>query len=365
MNALTAPLRRHRAARARQQGFSLIEILIGLLIAMIGVVIMMEVLITSEARTRTTTSGTDAMSSGAVMLHMLQADLKQAGYGINSLGLLGCSVTLPIGAAVPLAPVVVNPPTALVPAGDANTDTLLVLYGNDNGQPEGNAVASTAGSDYTVQAPTAFNVNDYVVASTSAATGPCTGTLTLAQVTAVTALTITVNTVQAGATAVYNLGQSPKVVAYAVRNGSLTSCDFMASDCRVNNATNWTAVAGNIIGLRAQYGRDTNAGAMNGQVDTWDQTTPTSSCGWARTPAVRVGLLARSTQYETTIDPTTKQRVGEVVTANTPTWSGSTGTSTAPFVVNGDAYWQSYRYRVFESTAPARNIVWMGGQSGC
>jgi len=195
-------------------------------------------------------------------------------------------------------------------------------------------------------------------------------------VTAISALTITVNSVQAGATAVYNLGQSPKVVAYAVRNGSLTSCDFMASDCRVNNATNWTAVSGNIIGLRAQYGRDTASavGSTSFQVDTWDQSTPTTDCGWVRTPAVRVGLLARSTQYETTIDPTTKQRVGDLVTAAAPTWSGSAPpapSQSLPFdpTKNPDGsantYWQSYRYRVFESTAPARNIVWMGGQSGC
>jgi len=357
MNTLTVLPRRHRAGRF-QRGLSLIEILIGMLIAMIGIVIMMEVLITSEQRTRTTNSGNDAISAGAVTLHMLMTDLKQAGYGFNSATALGCNLTLPTGATVPLAPVVINPASALVPAGDANTDTLLVIIGNGNGQPEGNSVASVSGSVYTVQAPTSFAAGDRVVAT------PC-ATTALAKVTAITAVNITVDSAQSGATTLYNLGQAPRIVAYAVHNGALTSCDFMVSDCRTYNATNWTAVSGNIISLRAQYGRDTNAGTMNGQVDTWDQTTPTTGCGWVRTPAVRIGLLARSTQYETTIDATTKQRTCEAVTGVTPAWTGSTGTAAAPFVINGASDWQCYRYKTFESTAPARNMIWTGSESTC
>src|SRR3954464_15140737 len=112
---------RHLPLRhAAQRGFTMIEVLIGLLIAMIGVVIMMEVLITSEQRARTTTTGNDATSGGAIMMHMLQHDLVQAGYGINSTGLLGCTLTLPNGKKVPLAPVAIfnaADTSTVVPAG--------------------------------------------------------------------------------------------------------------------------------------------------------------------------------------------------------------------------------------------------------
>ncbi|RYY66887.1 MAG: prepilin-type N-terminal cleavage/methylation domain-containing protein, partial [Comamonadaceae bacterium] len=136
----------------RQAGFSLIEIMVGMVIAMVGVIIMMEVLMASDQRTRTSSAGNDALSSGAVMLHMMQRDLTQAGYGINALRLLGCNVVLPNGAVVPLAPIVVNPPVALIPAGDPNTDTLLVFTGSDSGQPEGNSVlAPPVGNRYAVQ----------------------------------------------------------------------------------------------------------------------------------------------------------------------------------------------------------------------
>jgi type IV pilus assembly protein PilW len=352
----------HRPARRHARGFSLIEIMVGLVIAMIGVVIMMEVLITSEQRTRTSNAGNDAMSGGAVMLHMLMTDLKQAGYGFNNATTLGCSVTMPTGAPVPLVPVMINPPTSLIPAGDSNTDTLLVIYGNANIQPEGNKISEVAGSTYKVDSPEAFVQNDYVVAA------PCSSAVPLAKVTAAAVAGsqyVTVSSAVAAATTLYNLGQSPRFVAYAVRNGALTSCDFMSNDCRANNAVNWAAVAGNIVSLRAQYGQGTSA---NGQVTSWTQTSPPtgsgSQCNWMKVPAVRLAMLARSTQYESAIDATTKQRTCQAVTASTPTWNGSTGTNSAPFVMSASD-WQCYRYKTFESTAPARNIIWSASNSGC
>lgn len=358
MSKLTVP----KSPRSRQGGMSLVEVLIGMLIAMVGVIIMMEVLLTSEQRTRTTGSGNDALGSGAVMLHMMQRDLVQAGYGINSIGILGCNLTLPNGAVVPLAPVVINPPAALIPAGDASTDTMLVFYGSDAGQPEGNAVQSVSGNDYTMQSPSSFSVGDYVVAYPNG----CGVGLTLAQVTAISALAVTVDNPVAGATILYNMGRTPRIVAYAVRNGALNSCDFMASDCRVASAANWTAVAGGIVSLRAQYGRDTAApGAMDGVVDLWDQTTPTNSCEWARASAVRFALVARAGQYETKVDAGTGQRVCDQVTTTARTWSGSTGASTAPINLTAAADWQCYRYKTFENVAPTRNVVWMGTQTGC
>jgi hypothetical protein len=40
---------------------------------------------------------------------------------------------------------IINPPTADVPAGDANTDTLLVAYGNGEGSPEGEVITAING----------------------------------------------------------------------------------------------------------------------------------------------------------------------------------------------------------------------------
>jgi type IV pilus assembly protein PilW len=343
----------------RQAGFSMVEILVGLAIAMIGVAIMMEVLLTSEQRSRTTSSGNEAFSTGAVMLHMMQRDLVQGGYGINAQRLLeGCAVTVPTGAAVPLAPVRINPPVALVPAGDPNTDTLLVVYGSDNGQPEGQQIFGKFGTTYGVGSPSSFVPGDFVVAAPPA----CTGTVPLAQVTGPpTGNRVPVSTVVPTASALYNLGRTPRMVAYAVRNGSLTSCDFMVSDCRVNNAANWTAVAANIASLRAQY-RNPDPAA-----DPWDQATPANACGWSRANAVRFVLVARSNQFESHVDGT-GQRVCEPVTPNPLAWSGN---ESAPIDLSRNpdgstnTEWQCYRYRTFETVAPSRNIVWMRTPAAC
>lgn len=357
-----APAHLRRRAPRRQHGFTLVEILVGLVIAMIGVAIMMEVLLTSDQRSRTTSAGNEALSSGAVMLHLIQRDLVQAGFGINAQRLLGCNITTPSGAVVPLAPVVINPPTSIVPAGDANTDRLLVVYGSGNGQPEGQQIYAVAGSSYAVRTPFAQAVNDYVVAAPAA----CGGNLRLARVTAVGTLSVSVDSVDAAGSVLYNLGRAPRFVAYAVRNGSLTTCDFMVSDCRIANAANWTAVAGNIVSLRAQYGRDTAAaGSMDGTVDSWVRSTPADACGWARTPAVRFVLVARSNQYESQIDPTSRQRVCEPVTPTERTWAGSTGLEPARIDLSAAADWQCFRYRTFETIAPSRNINWIRTPPAC
>lgn len=350
-----------RPRQARQGGFSLIEILIAMLIAMIGVVIMTEVLIASEQRTRTTSGSNDATSNGAIMMQMIQRDLVQGGYGINSVKLMGCSFVVPTGGTVPIAPVTINPPDTLIDSTkfDANTDRIVVVMGGGTGQPEGNEVTGHVSGTpkYQVQAAGSFAVGDYVIPALNNTS--CTGTLILSRVTAVAKPHITLGT-NADAQAIFNIGNAPRIVAYGVRNGELVTCDFMAVDCRTIDATNWTALAGGIVSLRAQYGRDTTA-TIDYTVDTWDKAQPANTCAWRRVSAVRFALVARSGQYETAIDAG-GQRTCEQVTpdALAPTWSGQGSADSAINLGPSGGDWQCYRYRTFETVAPARNMVWMG-----
>ncbi len=89
---------------------------------------------------------------------------------------------------------------------------------------------------------------------------------------------------------------------------------------------------------------------MDAIVDTYNQTTPTTECGWARMRAVQVVLVARSAQLEK-----------DNVTAAAPAWAGS-----APAIdLSADADWQRYRYKTFETVVPLRNIAWLGVQKNC
>jgi type IV pilus assembly protein PilW len=100
-------------------------------------------------------------------------------------------------------------------------------------------------------------------------------------------------------------------------------------------------------------------------VDLYDQTAPVSNCDWARIRSVRFVMTARSGQPVS----------GDDVTAGIPTWAGSvagnpTGSASNPIdlsqtTVKSGSTWRKYRYKVFETIIPIRNITLLGGQIGC
>lgn len=348
-----------------KKGFTLVEVMVAMVIGMIGIIIMMQVFAAAEGQKRSTTGTGDAQSNGTMALYALQRDIRHAGFGFNALNALGCPITLPAPASRQLsflAPVQVNPPVADVPAGDDNTDTLLVAYGSSEGSPEGDRIVATVtvGSDQQlgVLTPTNFLAGHHVVAAPSAPTNGCA--FTLANVSEVSGPNVTIaasGAVEGGA--LFNFGATPRILAYAVRGGNLTVCDYMQANCaaactagEINCNANWTPIVNNIVSLRAQYGRDTSS-PMDG-VDTWDQTTPVQSspanqetfaCGWARTSALRVAIVARNTQLDK-----------GVITGDAPSWEGSADT---PIDLSARSNWQNYRYSVFETVIPLRNLPWM------
>lgn len=346
------PYKRHA------RGVSLVELMVGLVIGLVAILVVMQVFQLSEGARRTTVGGDDAQISGALSLTGLQREIRHAGYGSSAFPIIGCAITLPGGWTIPaMAPVTINPPG--LPPGDANTDTLLVAYGSGAGSPEGDLVAAQPAQPiYSVATPTSFAPNDLIVAAVTPRPAPCN--LTLERVTAVVAPSppnVSVATGVAGMVngTLYNFGTAPQFLAYAVRGGSLTTCDYMANDCgNAANAANpavWVPVGNGIVSLRAEYGRDTTVPTMDAVVDVYDQNTPVNACGWARVTAMRLAIVARS---------------GEVsrdnVTPVAPEWAASDAT---PINLTANADWQRLRYKTFETTVPVRNMAWQGVQTGC
>lgn len=333
---------------ARRRGFSLIELLVGIVVAMLAVIVVMQVFRVAEGSRRTTTGGDDAQTTGIIALSVLQRDIQQAGQGLNSDLVIGCDLALRAGVNITnLGGVTINHPN--VPAGDANTDTLTIVYGSSNGAPEGLRINTQPGAAvYAVASSQTFTTNDWVIAARAPRPTPCS--LSLTQVTAQPAfsqVTVGIGTPAAANGALFNLGQTPVAVAYAVRNGQLTQCDFQRADCTKADAGNWPAFGEGVVSLRADYAKDTNKDSV---VDTFDQATPSTMCGWYQASAVRIGLLVRSGQLEK-----------DNVTQAAPTWSAS---ASAPFVPPGSD-WQQFRYKPFETTVPLRNIGWMGVPASC
>jgi type IV pilus assembly protein PilW len=334
-----------------RRGFSMIELLVTLVLGMIAIIVMMQILSSYEGRKRTTTGGDSAQSNGALAIHGLQRDLQQAGMGLNADSIIGCDVTLGTGVTVSgMGPVVINHPN--IPAGDANTDTLLVSYGSSDDAPEGTLIVAqdALANTYSLvgvssASSPSYSAGDKVIAHP--ADRPATCAATLETVTGLSGNEVTVNSSTAGRMGgtLFNLGPSPTVLAYAVRSAQLTVCNYSANNCGgTYNAAHWVPIASNLVSLRAQYGSD-GSGA-DGVVDTWDQATPasTSSCEWVRTRAVRLALVTRNAQLETSN------------VASAPSWSAS---AAVPIDLSNDSNWQRYRYKTFETTVPLRNMTWL------
>lgn len=393
----------------RQNGFSLVELMVGLVVAMIATVIVLKMFSDAESAKRNVSSGGDAQSNGAIALFSLSRELRYAGYGMTASSVLGCSLQTYNSARSPsslainsLAPVTIfaSGTTATVssgvvlPSGDTDTDIVMLVSGNANTAAEAvsfnNLIDNESYAGYVVKNRVGFQVGDLAIASesgkdcvlmqVSALPGSATvcnesvaGNASVVQFSTDSFLnpysscaattspynlaTIPVTYSSSDYTAkLSNMGNSPKIVAYAVRNHALTYCNLLTTDC--TNTSNWSKLASNIVGFKAEYGWDTST-TVDGYVDDFGESTPaalaakTDQCRISRIAAVRIGIVARNT---TAHKPTTEQ---PTVTTEAPTWQGGT------FSLSADSDWQLFRYKVFESVIPLRNIVWKGVISGC
>ncbi len=373
----------HRIRHA-DQGFSIVEVMVAMVIGMIGIIVMMQVFALFEGQKRTTTGGTDAQTTGAIAMYEIEREIKQAGYGTSSFNMIGCDVTLLSGITLTaLAPVTIN--YAGIPAGDPNTDTLLIAYSGTDGQTEGdNITGQPFNNVYAVATSTSFSINDVVIAQpknlfvTPPAVRPACA-LTMTAVTNVTDPDVSVTAGIAGLTngLLYNLGQAPtiKINAYAIRNGSLTVCNFMANDCgdpaQKANPQVWLPIASNIVSMKAVYGVDTSA-TIDGILDGPSTTLPaavSTQCSLMRVPAVGIALVARNNQFNKEV--VTNTAANAPAPPNAPTWMAD---NINPILGNpsplgpgtaADENWKHYRYKVYETIAPIRNMNWQGVATGC
>lgn len=130
-----------------QRGFSLVEIMVGMVISLIGVIIIFQVFQESEGIKRRTTGGGDAQQNGVVALFQMERSLKQAGYGLNSNDAAVVPVAITANAANTPDSVTVNyrrnwdlgpyvPTTGAPPAVTAETFSLNgAQLVSDNGTP--------------------------------------------------------------------------------------------------------------------------------------------------------------------------------------------------------------------------------------
>jgi len=365
---------------AAQRGVTLVELMVGMLIGMLAILVISQVLLVSEGQKRTTTSGADAQVNGALSLFTIQRDIQAAGYGFTSSpGIIGCPLSAryngaagaPVGFPAVLAPVFITPEAAR-PLGSVG-DSIRILSSSKNSYavptrvvPPGIAVA---GQSVAVAAALGFAQGDMAVVAADGVQ-PCwvfevTAGLTATQLPRVDNArwntTGTPTLAYGDGSVVLNLGtlidnRYEINIVNGVNVLQVSSFDSATPDVRITRD-----VQAGVVGLRAFYGRDTSA-PTDGIVDLYDTTTPANNADWLRVMSVRLIVVSRSGQYEK-----------EIVTPANPRWEvGATPATTGATTCGasqcvtidvgagaaGDVEAKHYRYKVFETIVPMRNMMW-------
>lgn len=329
----------------KHAGFTLVEIMVGLVIGMLASLVIVQVLSVFETQKRSTTGNADAQTNGGIALYTIGSELQMAGYplmpAINSP--LECT-TLTFGATGKTG---ISPAT-ITDGGAAGSDTLTIRYGDSvmGGVP---TQIGAVGTPTTVSSNLGCQVGDFVMIINGT-------TCAMTKVTALSAAGVSPVTVSLqNTTATANganlacLGLSWNEITYAVNGGNLQRAgqDSVAD----------------IVNLQAQYGIS-NAANSN-QITQWVDAS--AATGWNaptvanrnRIKAIRIAVVARNPKLE----PNVVTAACSSTTAAAPTglcaWEGSAA-SPAPTIdlSAADPNWLRYRYRVFETIVPLRNMVW-------
>jgi type IV pilus assembly protein PilW len=333
------------------------ELMIGLAIGMIAMVTIIQVMSFFEAQRRTTSGTADAQTNGGIALYAISRDLQMAGYPLMATtdSPLGCSaVTSNVaGLTANLSPAIItNGSAGATPA----SDSITIRYGTTltGGAPTQITSVSTAPA-YAVGSSLGCQVNDVSLIMSGT-------TCAFSRVSAVATGASNTVSLDNGALAAVGANLSClgtwNEVTYAV-NGATSNLERTSI---VNGVSSTQALVAGVINLQAQYGISNSASSnqitqwVDASGGTWAAPTVTNR---NRIKAIRIAVVARNTRRETDVVSAACTSTTAASPGGVCAWEGS-ATSPAPTVdlSTNHTDWNRYRYRVFETIIPLRNVVW-------
>lgn len=371
--------------RRRQTGVGLVELLVAAAIGLASTIVIFQVFSAFEAKKRTTTAGTEATENGLMALHAIERDARHAGYGLVGYGRgadrrLVCYqvTTYASGGATTstLMPIQITD-------GGAGSDAITIHYSTS---PFGATPArliqdatTSAESVDIVVANTAngamFQPGDYMlVAEPGAPDKPCTRlrvTGTSADATSVRLQHYGSDSHNpAGANNIFpstGYVTTPSSPALVVNMGNFARIRYDIGTRALRSTDLETGasddVADSIVMIQAQYG--VSADPLSQDVVQWVDATgiwaAPSASEITRIKAVRIAVVSRSGQAEReNVTGATCTTPGGTVSRGPCAWRDDTTDSPAPAISleSLGADWQRYRYRVFETVVPLRNVIW-------
>lgn len=343
------------AARARQRGLSIIELMVGLVVALIvGLAATSSALMFSASQRQGIGVGGVAVNINTAMA-ALKNDAATAGLGFFGDARFLCSrLNLSVGATTRIDG------TAFAPVSITRTGTLDQLDVMQSARVESGANvlldAPSNGADADLKSFVPAVVGDAVLLSPESPVDPCT----VRSVTAVTPSTDDdPQKLTFGAGGLHNDGVFTTVPTYSDSGGGVTLLGalrwqryrLVGTDLVLERPLDGTSavLARNVIGLHAQYGVSPVL-LTTKTLDQWVDATGTfAALGVANIPrvrAVRIGVVVRSPQREK------EDNLG--VCQATPVLPTIFA---AGDVVPDVADWQCYRYRRIVVVIPMRNLV--------
>jgi len=333
------------------KGFSLVEILVGLAIGMFAILIITQVFTTFQAQQRRTGGNADAQTNGGLAIYLMQRELQLGGYGLpvfdtSNPALLCNTVTDTSGAAVDISPVtIVDGGT-----GAGATDQVIVRYGD--AQTGGVNTGSITFSGTTLAAYTNY-FKPFLYA-----TGPSNCPLTLSDCPSTHYELVAAG----GSCTIAPISSSDTITVASSASlaylGAWNTVTFAVNSNQLER--NGVAIGPDIVSIQAQYG--ISAAANSNIVTQWVDATGATWGAPAladrnRIKAVHIAVVARNGQRD----------IGDVtascssLTSANPTglcaWAG-TAASPAPAITFSNSDWKKYRYRVFDTIIPLRNVIW-------
>ncbi|HEY2558539.1 MAG TPA: PilW family protein [Caldimonas sp.] len=372
----------------RSLGLSLVEVLVGVAIGLIGVVAIFQAIAVWSRHTSTTTAGGDAQVAGTLALFNIERDVKQAGHGFGRAisQVMGCDVAATDTTPARAFNFGLRPVEIAASAGGA-PDSISILYGNSSFYVEEGDFTDATASTKKMRRRGGFKIGDVAVVAVNPGASAATAACQLVQLTDDTdpdGYTVAHSTVPfvsfyaasspaaasrfnsavapgALSGTMYNLGPDPRLDVWSIQNNHV----LVRGDSI--HATAPIPIGEGVINLKAEYGVDGDGDGVISPAE-WQTAAPAD---WRRVLAIRVAVLVRSRQFEKHGDAGAASGVLAVTpTVKNPYYFGDAVNRKFLMTnVDGSAdtlsdtdvdpnNWRFYRYRVYERVIPLRNMLW-------
>jgi type IV pilus assembly protein PilW len=342
-----------RNTSSHQAGFSLVEIMVGMAIGLLATLVIVQVLSTFETQKRSTTGTADAQTNGSIAIFNITREMKMAGYPLPPIenSAFECTTLTLNGAADDPSNL---SPVTIIDGGPGGSDTITIRYGNSAAGGIPSAISAMVGNTATLGSNLGCKTGDTTLITNGTVCAVSTATAVPAADAAGPAInnSLTLQDITAAS-----------VGAKLACIGNWTVNTYSIIDRNLYVTSNGVATPSmeGIVDLQAQYG--ISAAGNSNTIAQWVEPTGTwdtpSVDDRNRIKAVRLAVVARNPKKE-------PAEVTKACSAdNTPgltglcAWEGDS-TSPAPVIdlTASDADWLKYRYRVFETVIPLRNIIW-------